>query len=76
MYIVFVPFDSMNFCMPELHLFITTTLECSGDVVMMRVSMKNDKTGERLTLKNYKDYTILFRSSCMCRCANALTIFT
>jgi hypothetical protein len=36
----------MNFCMPELHLFITTTLECSGDVVIIRVSMKNDKTGK------------------------------
>ena len=61
MHVVFVPFDwtralspvcfwsvhnSMNFCMPELHLFITTTLECSGDVVIIRVSMKNDKTGK------------------------------
>ena len=40
--------NSMNFCMPELFfvLYITpryTTLEYSGHVVMVRVSMKNDK---------------------------------
>ena len=40
--------NSMNFCVPELHfcIYITpryTTLECNGHVVMVKVSMKNDK---------------------------------
>jgi len=32
-----------------------TILEYNGHVVMVRVSMKNDKRGKRFTLKNYKN---------------------
>ena len=43
--------NSMNFYEPELLLvYITpryTILECNGHVVMVRISMKNDKVGKR-----------------------------